>query len=76
MPAKVRTPVGEVLDCEPPFGGKKVFYDRDYFRERLADYLAEQLDGLTDDEFDNALEKELKKYSPYWKKVIEVWVDN
>lgn len=21
-------------------------------------------------------EKELKKYSPYWKKVIEVWVDN
>ena len=38
--------------------------------------IAEQLDGLTDDEFDNALEKELKKYSPYWKKVIEVWVDN
>lgn len=59
-----------------PFGGKEVFYDRGDFKERLADYLAEQLDGLTDDEFDKALKKELKKYSPYWKRVIEVWVDN
>ena len=31
---------------------------------------------MTDDEFDKALKKELKKYEPYWKKVIEVWVDN
>ena len=74
--SRVECSVGEVLDCELPFGGKEVFYDRDYFRERLADYLAEQLGGLTDDEFDKALKKELKKYEPYWKKVIEVWVDN
>lgn len=46
--SRVECSVGEVLDCELPFGGKEVFYDRDYFRERLADYLAERRISGTD----------------------------
>lgn len=65
---RVKCTIGEVLDCELPIGDGKAFYDRDDFRDELGDFLCD----LSDEEF----ERELEKYEPYWKKVIEVWVNN
>lgn len=70
--SRVRCAVGEVLDCELPFGDGRIFSDREDFREELVNFLQD----LPDEEFNKALEHELKKYSPYWKKAIEVWVNN
>ena len=45
-------------------------------------YLTNELDtypdneSLSDEEFNMKLQKEIKKYEPYWKKVICIWVDN
>lgn len=66
----VECKIGEILDCELPFDDDRIliFCDRDDFRETLGDFLCD----LSDEEF----ERELEKYEPYWKKVIEVWVNN
>lgn len=66
--SQVKCAIGEVLDCELPFGEGRIFSDREDFREELGDFLCD----LSDEEF----ERELEKYEPYWKKVIEVWINN
>ena len=79
--------IGEVLDCEVPYGGiygdDSVCCDRDYFEEQMQDWLFDKLqdDGvdvqhMPDAEFDKLLKEEMEKYEPYWKKVIEIWVTN
>lgn len=69
--SKVWCSIGEVLDCETPFGDE-VFTDRDVFREALTDNLAD----LPEPEFTKTFEQEWAKYEPYWTQVIEIWVDN
>lgn len=66
--SQVKCEIGEILDCELPFGDGRVFYDHDEFKEELGDFLCD----LSDEEF----ERELEKYEPCWKMVIEVWVNN
>ena len=63
----VRAKLSEVLDCQLPFGNT-IYTDRGDFEEDLADYLNEP----DEDKF-NA---ELRKYDPYWKKVIAIYADN
>ena len=35
----------------------------------------EDLEDVSDEEFDRAVEEEMKKYEPYWKKVIAIYAD-
>lgn len=70
--SRVDCRIGEVLDCETPFGEGLVFSDRDYFEETLRDYLSD----LPEPKYSKAFEREWAKYEPYWTKAIIIWVDN
>lgn len=69
--------IGEILDCEQGVNDEKVYTDRDDFEEDLADILGDSgdYDETTDEEFDKIVQEELKKYEPYWKKVIQIRAD-
>ena len=69
--------IGEILDCEQEVNDEKVYIDRDDFEEDLADILGDSgdYDETTDEEFDKIVQEELKKYEPYWKKVIQIRAD-
>ena len=69
--------IGEILDCEQDVNDEKVYVDRDDFEEDLADVLGDSgdYDETTDEEFDKIVQEELKKYEPYWKKVIQIRAD-
>jgi len=69
--------IGEILDCEQEVNDEKTYIDRDDFEEDLADVLGDSgdYDETTDEEFDKIVQEELKKYEPYWKKVIQIRAD-
>ena len=69
--------IGEILDCEQDINDEKVYVDRDDFEEDVRDILAddEKLENVSDEIFDKMVENELKKYEPYWKKVIQIKAD-
>ena len=69
--------LGEILDCEQDVNDMKVYTDRDDFEEDLADILGDSgdYDETTDEEFDKIVQEELKKYEPYWKRVIQIRAD-
>lgn len=69
--------IGEILDCEQEVNDEKVYTDRDDLEEDLADILGDSgdYDETTDEEFDKIVQEELKKYEPYWKKVIQIRAD-
>jgi len=66
--------VGDLLDCEQSVNEERLYDDIGDFEEDLANYLVDsrKYDDLTDDEFDKVVAEELKKYEPYWKKVIYI----
>lgn len=76
---RVSCSVDTILSCNVPFRSDNTVYDdeRD-FEEDLADWMAGQPEyhDLTDSEFETALNAELEKYKPYWKKVIAIFADN
>ena len=69
--------IGEILDCEQDINDEKIYVDRDDFEEDVRDILAddEELENVSDEIFDRIVENELKKYAPYWKKVIQIKAD-
>ena len=69
--------LGELLDCEQDVNDIKVYTDRDDFEEDIRYILGdrEDLENVSDEEFDRAVEEEMKKYEPYWKNVIEIRAD-
>ena len=71
---EIRFGIGEILDCEQDVDDEKTYIDRDELEEDLRDNLSwdEIYDKLSDEEFDKVVEKELNKYEPYWKKVIQI----
>ena len=74
----VSASVGELLDCDLPFGSGLVLADRDDLREAIQLYLEDfdEYRGLSDSQFDELLDKEQAKYEPYWKKAIIVTAGN
>ena len=74
----VSASVGELLDCELPFGEGFVYSDRDDLREALQVYLedSDEYRDLSDSQFDELIDTELAKYEPYWKKAIIVTAGN
>ena len=73
----IRFTMGEILDCEQDINDEKTYIDRDDFEEDLAYILGDSgdYDETTDEEFDKIVQEELKKYEPYWKKVIQIRAD-
>ena len=68
---------GVILDCEQDINDEKVYIDEDDFEEDIRYMLEdrEDLEDVSDEEFDRAVEEEMKKYEPYWKKVIKICAD-
>lgn len=71
--------VGEYLDCvKLDYDlGETVITDRDYLREKLEWYMAdeEKYKELSESEFDTIVDDEMRKYDPYWKKAIFIYAD-
>ena len=69
--------IGEILDCEQEINEEKTYIDRDDFEEDVTDILCdkEEYEDLSDEEFNKVVQEELKKYDPYWKKVIQIMAD-
>lgn len=67
--------VGYILDCEQTVNEERIYDDEDEFGEDLENYLVDsgEYDNLSDDEFEKVVDEELKKYEPYWKKVIYIY---
>ena len=68
--------IDEILDYDITDYEDCIFTDRDYFEEYIIDSLADEYEGKSDEEYDNAIKKEIEKYEPYWKNVIEIRADN
>lgn len=68
--------IGEVLDCDFCDYDDSIFTDRDRFREKIEDDLWEDYHELSDEEYDAAIDREVAKYEPYWKKVIAIYATN
>lgn len=72
--------ISEILDCEVPYQDEFVECDRDHFNEQIEEWLWDHIcdnDGKpTEDDFQKRLAEVKEKYEPYWKKVIEIYVDN
>ena len=69
--------IGEILDCEQDIDEEKTYIDRDEFEEDMYDKYTwdEKYEKLDNFEFDEMIEKKLKEYEPYWKKVIQIMAD-
>ena len=72
--------ITEILDCEVPYQDEFVEVDRDHFNEQIEEWLWDYIcdnDGKpAEDDFQKRLAEVKAKYEPYWKKVIEIYVDN
>lgn len=69
--------IGEILDCEQDINDEKTYTDRDEFEEDMYNKYEddEEYKELDNYEFDEMIEKKLKEYEPYWKKVIQIRAD-
>lgn len=67
--------IGEFLDCEQRIDEDKIYTDRDEFEEDLEQYLWDEANKyMPEDEFEMLLKKELKRYEPYWKRCIILYI--
>lgn len=74
----IRFDVGEILNCEQPVDDCQIFTDRDYFEERLEEWLWDELNqpDVEEIEFQKKLAEEKAKYEPHWKDCIFIYADN
>ena len=74
---RVKASLGEVLDNED-FDDEWVITDRDELEERIRENpdFVDEHSGLSDEEFDKAVEERVKLYDDDWVDAIIVTVDN
>lgn len=68
--------IDEILDCDFYDYDDSVFTDRDRLEEKIEDDLYDEYHRKSDEEYELAIEQEVKKYDPYWKKVIAIYANN
>lgn len=68
--------IDEILDCDFYDYDDTVFTDRSRLEEKIADDLYDEYHDKSDEEYDEAIRREVKKYEPYWKKVIAIYATN
>lgn len=71
---EIRFGIGEILDCEQDVDDEKTYIDRDELKEDIEEMLSldNRYEKLSDEDFNKVVKKELNKYEPYWKKVIQI----
>lgn len=85
----IRFGVGTLLDCVQPVDDCCVFNDKDFFYEKLKEWLFEHMcyelnrdimhsddKKPTEEEFKKRFEEEKAKYEQYWKDCIFIYADN
>jgi hypothetical protein len=66
---------GEVLDCEQDINPERIYSDREDFREDVEEYICNNTEEeLTDKELTVWADAICRKYEPYWKKAILLYV--
>ena len=68
--------IDEILDCDFYDYDDTVFTDRDRLEERIEEDLYDEYQDKTNEEYDEAIKREVEKYEPYWKKVIAIYATN
>ena len=68
--------IDEILDCNFYDYDDTVFTDRDRLEEKISEDLYDEYHDKSDAEYDEAIKREVKKYEPYWKKVIAIYATN
>lgn len=74
--SKIGIKIDEILDCEYFDYGEMVITDRDRLEELIEDNLYEDYHDKPDSEYEAAIEAEMAKFEPYWKKVIAIYATN
>lgn len=66
----------DILTVETPYDSEYAIMDEDELKERIADLMYDD-DRFSDEkELDAFIEAEVKKYAPYWRKVIAIYATN
>lgn len=68
--------IEEILDCDYYDYGDTVFTDRDRLEEFIGDNLYDEYHDKPEDEYVAAINRELARLEPYWKKVIAIYATN
>ena len=68
--------IDEILDYDFYDYDDTVFTDRDRLKERIEEDLYDEYQDKSDEEYDEAIKREIEKYEPYWKKVIAIYANN
>lgn len=68
--------IEEMLDCDYYDYDDAVITDRDRLKEKIEDDLWDEYHEKSDEEYDAAIEREVEKYEPYWKRVIAIYATN
>lgn len=73
--------IEEILDCDFCDDDETIFTDRESLEEVIIDKIENgdidvDVDITDEDEFNKAVEREMEKCEPYWKKVIAIYANN
>ena len=78
--SSVRCALGWLLDVKTPYDDPDgyVFSDKDDLESTIVNAFQDdkQYEGLSDDDFFEAVKKELEKYEADWKQVIAIYASN
>lgn len=73
--------IEEIFDCDFYNYDETIFTDRESLEEVIIDKIENGdidvgVDITDEDEFNKAVECEMEKYEPYWKKVVAIYANN
>lgn len=73
--------IEEIFDCDFYNYDETIFTDRESLEEVIIDKIENgdidvDVDITDEDEFNKAVEREMEKCEPYWKKVITIYANN
>lgn len=68
--------IEEILDCDYTDYDDVIIQDRGRLKERIMDDLYDEYSDKPDEEYEEAIKREMEKYEPFWKKVIAIYADN
>lgn len=74
--SSVHCSIEEILDCDYYRHDDTVFTDRDDLEEQVTDNLYDEYCDKTEEEYTEAINKQIKELEPYWKKVIAIFAGN
>ena len=66
----------EILDCDYYGYNDTVFTDRDELEEKISDDLYTDYSDKSEEEYDEAVRREVERFEPYWKRVIAIYATN